>query len=123
MVDTVVLDPSSIYLSGEAVYMVKTELRLPVGSAPANALGNVTKEKVGVEGMVGVHGGSAAFLRMMGADYIMYGPISRVKYVAPVISTIDSLLGYGLRRTGVKIEGKHPYKTLLRELQQLFTKG
>jgi tetrahydromethanopterin S-methyltransferase subunit H len=123
MVDTVVLDPSSIYLSGEAVYMVKTELKLPVGSAPANALGNVTKEKVGVEAMVGVHGGSAAFLRMMGADYIMYGPISRVKYVAPVVSTIDSLLGYGLRRTGVRIEGKHPYKTLLRELQQFFTKG
>jgi hypothetical protein len=28
-----------------------------------------------------------------------------------------------LRRAGVRIEGKHPYKTLLRELQQLFTKG
>ncbi|MGC9181435.1 tetrahydromethanopterin S-methyltransferase subunit H [Thermogladius sp.] len=123
LVDTVVLDPSSIYLSGEAIRRIKSELKLPSGSAPANALGGATKERLGVEGAVGVHGGAAAFLRMMGADFVMYGPVSRAKYVAPVVSMVDSLLGYGLRRSGVRIEGKHPVKALLKELQQIFTRG
>ncbi|WP_440059154.1 tetrahydromethanopterin S-methyltransferase subunit H [Thermogladius sp. 4427co] len=122
LVDTVVLDPSSIYLSGEAIYQIRRDFKLPAGSAPANALGNVSKDRFSIEEMIGIHGGAAAFLRMVGADFIMYGPVSRVKYVAPVVAMIDSMLGYGLRRRGVRIEGTHPSKTLLRRVQQSFTK-
>lgn len=120
LVDTVVIDPSSIYLSGESIRLLKERFDFPAGAAPANALGSVTKEAVGAEAMAGIHGGAAVFLRMMGADFVMYGPLGRIKYVAPAVAFVDSLLGYGLRRAGMGVEARHPTRIFLRKIQQLF---
>lgn len=120
-VDFVVLDPGSIAICGEAIRVFKERHGLPAGCAPANALGSVGKQTVTMEELYGVHGGSAAYLRMMGADFIMVGPLSRVKYVAPILAMVDGLLGYSLKRKGVKLPEDHPIKTLLKKVQRLFT--
>ncbi|MET1160082.1 MAG: tetrahydromethanopterin S-methyltransferase subunit H [Thermoprotei archaeon] len=120
IVDAIVIDPASIAFSAETVYLVKKNYGYPSGCAPANALGPASKKSIGIENMYGVHGGIAAYLRLHGADYIMYGPLSRIKYIAPVVSIIDSLLGYSLRRKGISISGVHPLKKLFREIQKLF---
>ena len=122
LIDAVVLDPASIGLSASTIYLVKNELGYPSGCAPANALGPVSKYNFHIEEVAGIHGGIAVFLRVMGADFIMYGPVRRIKYVAPAIAMVDGLLGYLARQEGVRIRGKHPLRTLLKKVQQLFVK-
>ncbi len=123
LVDTVVLDPGSISISASTIYLVKRELGLPSGCAPANALGPISKSRFTVEELISIHGAIAVYLRVMGADFIMYGPVKRIKYVAKPIAVVDGLLGYLVRHQGVRIKGKHPVKTILRTLQQLFTQS
>lgn len=120
LVDFVTIDPGSIAICGEAIERFKSLYSSPAGCAPANALGNVTKATVESGEMYGIHGGVAAYLRMKGADFIMVGPLSRVKYVAPIIAMIDGLLGYNLRRRGAKLPEDHPMRGLLRKVQKLF---
>lgn len=122
LVDAVVLDPASIGLSASTIYLIKNELGYPSGCAPANALGLVSKSYFSVEEVTGIHGGIAVFLRVMGADFIMYGPVKRIKYVAPAIAVVDGLLGYLAKLEGTGVQGKHPLKTLLKRIQQLFVK-
>ena len=123
LADAVVLDPASIAISAEAIYLFKKNLGLPSGCAPANALGPASKKALDIVQVYGVHGGAAALLRLHGADFIMYGPVKRIKYVAPAIAMVDSLLGYSAKLRGYKISGKHPMRKLLRSIQKLFTKS
>lgn len=118
--DFVVLDPGSIAICGEVLKLYKSKRLEPAGCAPANALGSVSKSTVPVDELYGIHGGSAAYLRMMGADFVMIGPLGRVKYVAPVLAMIDGLLGYSLKRQGIKLPEEHPIKGLLKKVQRLF---
>lgn len=118
--DFVVLDPGSIAICGEVLRLFKSKYREPAGCAPANALGSVSKSTVSIDELYGIHGGSAAYLRMMGADFVMIGPLSRVKYVAPILAMVDGLLGYALRRQGVRLPEEHPIKGLLKKVQILF---
>lgn len=120
-VDFVVLDPGSIAICGEAIRLFKSKYREPAGCAPANALSTVSKDTVPLGELYGVHGGSAAYLRAMGADFVMVGPLSRVKYVAPILAMVDGLLGYTLKRRGTQLPEEHPIKGLLRKVQKLFT--
>ena len=120
IVDSIVIDPASISLSAETVYMVKEKYGFPSGCAPANALGPVSKKAVGLEGMYSVHGGVAVYLRVMGSDFIMYGPVQRIKYIASAVAMADSLLGYSLRHHGARIGRSHPLRKYLRRIQKLF---
>jgi tetrahydromethanopterin S-methyltransferase subunit H len=70
--------------------------------------------------MIAVHGTVAAMLRVLGADYVMYGPIGRIKYIAQSVAVADSLLGYMLRREGAKLPPNHPLRRFWREIQKLF---
>ena len=121
LVDVVVLDPASIAISAASVLKIKEETGLPVGCAPANALGPITKAAFGVEGMSGIHGGTAVFLQMFGTDFIFYGPIRRIKYVAPAVAVADAYLAYLAKFEGKRPPKKHPFNTLLRKLQRMFT--
>ncbi|MDK2383649.1 MAG: tetrahydromethanopterin S-methyltransferase subunit H, partial [Candidatus Korarchaeota archaeon] len=123
LVDAVVLDPGSIALSAAAVSMVRRRLGLPAGCAPANALGPVSKKTHTPLEVAGIHGGTAAMLRAMGADFIMYGPLRRIKYVAPAAAVVDAYLGYLALRRGERIPRSHPTRRILRDIQRLFAKG
>ncbi len=120
LVDAIVIDPASIALSGETIKLVKEKHGYPSGCAPANALGPVSKKKVGVESMISIHGGVSVYLRVMGADFIMYGPVSRIKYIAETVAVADSLLGYSLIQRGVRISRSHPLRKYFKSIQKLF---
>lgn len=113
LVDAVVIDPASIAFSAEAIYSTKKKFGFSSGCAPANALGSVFEKNTSINEIYDIHGGTSTYLRVYGADYIMYRPISRIRYIAPAVAMIDSLLGYSLRRKGEKIAGTHPMKKLL----------
>ena len=121
LVDAVVLDPASIGISAATIRLVKDKYGFPSGCAPANALGPVSKTKFKIEEVAGIHGGTAVFLRLMGADFIMYGPVKRIKYVAPAVAFADGLLGYLARYEGVRIDRNHPLRKILKNVQKMFT--
>lgn len=121
IVDAIVIDPASIAISAEAVALIKKRYGFPAGCAPANALGPVSKKAVGVEGMTAIHGSVAVFLRVMGADYVMYGPINRIKYIVKSAAVADSLLGYMLQRRGVRPPRGHPLRVFWKSIQKLFS--
>lgn len=121
LVDVVVLDPASIALSSATISRIKEKYGLPTGCAPANALGSISKKTFGEEGAFGIQGGTAVFLQMSAADFIFYGPIGRIKYVAPAVAITDAYLGYLSRLEGERPPRKHPYNTLLRKIQRFFT--
>lgn len=121
LVDVVVLDPASIAVNGPAILKIKSETGLPTGCAPANALGNISKKKFSVEETVGFHAGSAAYLQFFASDFIFYGPLKRIKDIAPTVSIIDSYLGYLAKLEGVKIPKEHPFYRALKKVQKAFT--
>lgn len=120
LIDAIVLDPASIVFSAETIFLVKKNLGFPAGCAPVNALGPISKKNVELEEIFGVHGSVAVLLRIYGADFIMYGPIKRIKYVAPAVATADSLLAYSLRYQGYRLMKRHPITKILRRIQKLF---
>lgn len=119
LVDIVVLDPASIGISAAAVWLVKDRLGLPAGCAPANAMGPVNSKNFG-EAAAAIHGGVASLLQVLGADFIFYGPIKRIKYVAPAVAVADALTAYLYRLEGKRPPRNHPINRVLRRLQKLF---
>ena len=123
LIDAVVLDPASIILSAETIFLVKQKLGLPAGCGPANALGPITRGSVGSDKAIGIHSGATVLLRVFGADFIMYGPPRRIKYIATALSTADALLGYVARYRKCKLPENHPLRKTLRLIQVLFNKA
>ncbi len=121
--DAVVLDPASIAFSAETILLFKEKYGYPSGCAPSNAIGVLSKKIVGYEEYVSINTGVAVYLRLYGADYIMYGPVKRIKYIAPGIAMIDALLGYTARYSGARLPKKHPIKTILKKVQKIFAGG
>ncbi len=121
LVDAVVLDPASISISASTIRLVKDKYGFPSGCAPANALGPVSKTRFRLEEVAGIHGGTSVFLRLMGADFIMYGPVKRIKYVAPAVAFVDGLLGYLARYEGIRVNREHPLRKILKNVQKMFT--
>ena len=123
LLDAIVLDPASIAISAEAVRLFRTELGLPSGCAPANALGPVSKKAFSPEEVISIHSAVAVMLRVFGTDFILYGPVKRIKHLAPAVAMVDGLLGYLAKQRGARVGRGHPMRTLLRRVQQLFAQG
>lgn len=120
LVDAIVLDPASIALSGETIYLVKKKHGLPSGCAPANSIGIISRKKHGSQTYYSVNAAVIAYLRTMGADYIMYGPIKRLETLAEAAATIDSLLAYSHLQEGKRIPRNHPLRKYWKNIQRLF---
>ncbi len=120
LVDAIVLDPASIALSGETIYLVKKRHGLPSGCAPANSIGIISRKKHGPQTYYSVNSAVIAYLRTMGADYIMYGPMKRLETLAEAAATIDSLLAYNHLQEGKSIPRSHPLRRYWKNIQRLF---
>ena len=120
LVDAIVLDPASIALSGETIYLVKKHTGLPSGCAPANSIGIISRRKHGPQTYYSVNSAVIAYLRTMGADYIMYGPMKRLETLAEAAATIDSLLAYNHLQEGKSIPRSHPLRKYWKNIQRLF---
>ncbi len=120
LADAIVLDPASIALSGETIYLVKKHVGIPSGCAPANSIGIISRKKHGAQTYYSVNAAAIAYLRTMGADYIMYGPIKRLETLGEAAATIDSLLAYNLLQEGIRVPRNHPLRKYWRRIQRLF---
>ena len=99
IVDTAVLDLASIGINAETVRMIKNELGIPVGYAPANAIyGWKFGKKYGETSRCGAITSQMAYCVNAGGDFVLYGPIKFAKCVIPGISLIAAVNAYYRKR-------------------------
>jgi len=116
LVDAVVLDPYSIALTGNAIEHLKQKGFI-VGCAPGNALSKLPLELDSIDATT-ILTAALCFLRLKGADFLMYGPIKLVKYFASGIATLEAL-----QKASVKPREKprnHPLNKIMPILQKPF---
>ncbi len=112
LVDTAVLGIPSVSTAGKAIYSVKEKFGLPVGCAPANALANWGKTKMGEFGLIARQvclGASVLFTQMMGANFVIQGPIEYSESVFPACAMADAIIAKEAEKIGTKVKDKtHP---------------
>jgi tetrahydromethanopterin S-methyltransferase subunit H len=91
-----------------AVFVAKSKFCLPTGIGMHNAVSSWTWLKDKSYGDVS----SDALARMMGADFVLYGPIEKAERVFPVMALTESLIGEALEEIGLRLPKGHPYKRL-----------
>ena len=114
IVDTAVLDLPSISINFETVGLVKKELGLPAGFAPANAIyGWSFVKKYGESARCGAIASIMAYCATAPSDFIMFGPIKFAKCVVPAIALISGVNSYYQKRVKrKKISERTPLKTI-----------
>ena len=97
IVDTAVLDLPSIAINVETARLVKSELGLPSGFAPANAIyGWDFVKKYGESSRCGAIASLMTY--SAGSDFILFGPVKFAKCVVPSISLICGINAYYRKR-------------------------
>jgi tetrahydromethanopterin S-methyltransferase subunit H len=112
LVDTAVLDMPSIAICSEAIQLVKSEFGLPAGCGPANAVTTwkrVKKGEFGPNAYDVCSGGSGILTQMMGADFVMYGPVELSEAAFIACAMTDALVAYAARKLGIVTKTRnHP---------------
>jgi tetrahydromethanopterin S-methyltransferase subunit H len=114
IVDTAVLDLPSIGINVETTRLVKSELGLPTGFAPANAIyGWKYGKKYGETSRCGAIASIMTYCVNSGSDFVLFGPIKFAKCVVPAISLISGINSYYRKRILRKpISEKTPLKNI-----------
>jgi len=110
IVVTAVLDLPSIGINFETVNLIKRELGVPVGFAPANAIYNWEFVKsYGDAARCGAIAAQMAYCINAGSDFVLFGPIKFAKCVIPAISLIAGINSYYRKRIlRKKVAEKNP---------------
>ena len=111
LVDTAVLDVPSIGAAGNAIHAVKEKYGLPSGCAPNNAISIWKRLKAGEFGVDARRvclGASTLFTQVMGADFVVAGPIDYADTVFPAAAMADAIVAAEAQRLGVKVPANHP---------------
>ena len=112
LVDTAVLDLPSIAINVETARLVKSELGLPSGFAPANAIyGWNFVKKYGKSSRCGAIASLMTY--STGSDFILFGPVKYAKCVVPSLSLICAINSYYRKRIlRKKISDETPLKKI-----------
>jgi tetrahydromethanopterin S-methyltransferase subunit H len=111
LVDTAVLQVPSIADAGRAIHSIKEKFGLPAGCAPANAISIWKKLKAGefgVDARKVCLGASTLFTQMMGANFVIAGPIDYAGAVFPACAMADAIIASEAQSLGTKISLNHP---------------
>lgn len=99
LVDVSVLDVPDVGPAAKAVYLVKERHGLPSGCAPANAIDMWRRNRSMDADTFLVNNATAhSAPAVVGADFIMYGPLSRASDVYPAVALVDALVAYSMRQ-------------------------
>lgn len=110
LVDPGVLDIASIGWTALAIREIKETMGYPCGCAPSNAL--YTWEKVrelGQSAFEAAASSTFALTQTQGANFVHYGPIRNAPWVYQAVATVDAMIAYSGRLTGVQMATEdHP---------------
>ncbi|MBN1216088.1 MAG: hypothetical protein JXA99_11695 [Candidatus Lokiarchaeota archaeon] len=99
LIDTAVLDLPSMNINFQTAKLVKSELGLPVGYAPSNAIFGWEKIKqYGNDSRCGAIASIMVNCVSAGCDFVLFGPIKFAKCVIPSIALISGMNSYYRKR-------------------------
>ena len=92
LLDTYVIDIPSLSMACRAMLDLKRKLGLPVGCGAHNAVSTWAglKERLGAEAVKSCMVTVNVAPIILGADFILYGPIAECRYVFPAVYTIST---------------------------------
>jgi tetrahydromethanopterin S-methyltransferase subunit H len=105
LLDTFVIDIPSLSLACKALLDLKRELGLPCGCGAHNAIATW----VGLKERLGAHAIKPCVVTVnvapiiLGADFLLYGPIEDCKYIFPAVYTIHTAYKY-LKKVGEQLK-------------------
>jgi len=114
IIDTAVLDLPSISINFETTNLIKRELGLPTGFAPANAIyGWDFVKKYGDIPRCGAIASIMTYCASASSDFILFGPVKFAKCVVPAVALISGINSYYRKRIlRKKISEKSPLNVL-----------
>jgi len=115
MILTPVLDLPSVGSAAYGLYLLKEEFGIPTGTAPIGVIGRWKNiERLGKYSKRYCRAGAAAAVQAMGADFIIYGSLSKARNLFPVCAMMDAMIAYNARNYGIRpLTKNHPlYKIL-----------
>jgi tetrahydromethanopterin S-methyltransferase subunit H len=110
LVDTVVLDVATLGLACKAIFEVKERYGYPTGCGAHNAIASwkALKEKKDKTLLISCSSIANGLPVAIGADFILYGPVSDAEYMFPAISLINAAYAQILLEEGKKPPATHP---------------
>ncbi|MBD3207647.1 hypothetical protein GF319_15060 [Candidatus Bathyarchaeota archaeon] len=110
LVDTFVMDVPTLGLASKALQIVKDKYGLPVGYGAHNAIGSWTTLKKQGNQIIGTACATIvnALPAVLGADFIIYGPLKSASYIFPAVSVVDTAFGQLVIEEGGKLDTLHP---------------
>jgi tetrahydromethanopterin S-methyltransferase subunit H len=116
LVDVAVLDVPSMGASSEAISLIKSEIGLPAGCAPANATYAWKSKRTDLlrTNFGSCHAAACALMQYSGANYLIIGSIKGAKRVFKVCAMTDAMIAYAAMSKGIiPLSKTHPiYKIL-----------
>ena len=110
LVDTVVVDISTLGLACKAIYEVKNRFGYPAGCAAHNAVSSwkaLRRKKDPV--LNSIYSSVVSSLPVaIGADFILYGPIGDAEYIFPAVCLVDAAYGQIMIEKGKRPSPSHP---------------
>lgn len=110
MIDTGVVDMLTLGIACKALRDTKDKLGFPVGCGAHNAVNTWVGlvPKFGREARDVALAGSSLMPVVLGADFVLYGPIRHAPIVFPSIAMIDTALSGVFLEEGIRPDRQHP---------------
>jgi tetrahydromethanopterin S-methyltransferase subunit H len=95
LIDPAVFDVPGVAFTAEAIHCIKQTTGLPAGCASANAIDEWTRVKeLGSDAKKVCYPGISIITQLMGADFILYGPVERADVMFPACAMADAVIAY-----------------------------
>jgi tetrahydromethanopterin S-methyltransferase subunit H len=110
IIDTAVIDIPTLGMACRAIYELRNEFGLPIGSGAHNAVGTWKglKKKMGPQAKNPSMATACAITIAAGANFILYGPIEFADYMFPTIGMVDAAYAQLVMEAGTMPDPKHP---------------
>ncbi|MBN2518514.1 MAG: tetrahydromethanopterin S-methyltransferase subunit H [Candidatus Altiarchaeota archaeon] len=93
-----------------AVFVAKSKFGYPTGIGIHNAVSSWSWLKGRDKSFCDISSNTMA--RLMGSDFLLYGPIENAETAFPVIAMTDSIIGESLEEMGLHVPDQSPYRGL-----------
>lgn len=110
LIDTAVLDIPTLGISAKAIDRIKNKYGYPCGCGAHNALSSWRrlKEKYSTDAQTMVKGVINALPTIIGADFVLYGPLKGASMYYPAVAMVDAAYSQLMMEKHVRPSKAHP---------------
>ena len=110
LVDTAVLDIPTLGITAKAIDIIKNKYGYPCGCGAHNALSSWKrlKEKYSKDAQTIVKGVTNTIPTIIGADFVLYGPIKKASSYYPAVAMVDAAYSQLMMEKRIRPDRSHP---------------